>query len=208
VNAQEEKAVERFKTLLDLDVKRSGYGHEILAYYYRDQSLVNEEMEEWEKALSIGANERYLVHIGVCYVKLGKYQEAMTTFEEAIQVYPNYALSYYNLGVTLEHIGKRDEAIKQYQAAINKDPHYLTAYLNLSALLAETGNYEETLEVLKSAIQINPNSFEIYYDLAITYYRMGKPEEVVPFFQAYLKQNPQDYQRAQELLKKMNIDLD
>jgi tetratricopeptide (TPR) repeat protein len=208
VNAQEEKAVERFKTLLDLDVARSGYGHEILAYYYRDQSLVNEEMEEWEKALSVAANERYLVQIGVCYVKLGKYQEAIATFEEAIQVYPNYALSYYNLGVILERMGKRDEAIKQYQAAINKDPYYLAAYMNLSALLVETGNYEETLEVLKSAIQINPNSFEIYYNLAITYYRMGKPKEVVPFFQAYLKQNPQDYQRARELLEKMNIDLD
>jgi tetratricopeptide (TPR) repeat protein len=208
VNAQEDKAVERFKALLNLDVKRSGYGHVILADYYRDRSLINEEMEEWKKALAVVENERYLVQVGICYWKLGRHQEAIATFKKAIQLNPNSAMSYDNLGVALSSMGEYEEAKKQYQMSIKVDPYYFRAYTNLGALFVEMGNYEEALKVLKSAIQINPDYFEAYDNLAIVYNRMGKPKEVVPFFQAYLKRNKKDYQRVQELLKKMNIDLD
>jgi tetratricopeptide (TPR) repeat protein len=202
VNAQEEKAVERFKALLDLDVKRSGYGHEILAYYYRDQSLVNEEMEEWEKAFSVVENERYIINWGNCYAKLGRYQEAMAMYKKAIQINPNFAISYYNLGEALCYMGRHEEAIKQYQAAINKDPHFLDAYTNLGATLFELGRYPEALEVFNSGIRINPDYFPLYYNIAIAYSKMGKPEDVVPLLRTYLERNPKDYQRVQELLKK------
>ena len=208
VNAQEHKSVERFKALLDLDVAKSGYGHEVLAYYYRDHSLRNEEMEEWKKAWSVVENERYLVQMGICYWELGRSQEAMATFEKAIQLYPNYALSYYDLGITLERMGKRDEAKKQYQMAINKDPYYFNAYVNLGLLLAETKDYEEALKMFKSAIRIKPDDFPIYYNIATVYARMGKPKDAVPLLRAYLERNPQDYQRVQQLLKTMSIDLD
>jgi tetratricopeptide (TPR) repeat protein len=207
VNAQEDKSVERFKALLELDAKRSAYGHAILANYYRDRSLINEEMEEWEKAWSVVENERYLVQVGVCYWELGKSQEAIATFKKAIQLNPNYALSYYDLGATLERMGKRDEAKKQYQMAINKDPSDLDAYVNLGVLLAETKDYEEALKVFKAAIQKNPDYFPAYYNIAMVYAQMGKPKDAVPLLRAYLERNPKDYQKVQQLLKKMNIDL-
>ncbi len=208
VNAQEDKAVERFKALLDLDVERSGYGHEILAYYYRDKKLVNEEMEEWKKALSVVENERYIINLGNSYEKLGRYQEALAMFKRALQLNPDSAKNHYNLATALAHVGKHEEAKNQYQMAINKDPYYLHAYTNLGALLGERGDYEEAIKVLKSAIRINPDHFPFYYNIAVAYARMGKPKDVIPFFQAYLKRNPKDYQRVQQLLKKMNIDLD
>ncbi len=203
VNAQEDKAVERFKALLDVDVERSGYGHEILAYYYQDQELPNQEMEEWKKALSVVNNERYMINLGNSYLKLGRYQEAIALFKRAIQLNPNSAKSYYNLGMALEHIGKNEEAKKQYQMAINKDPHLLDAYINLGALLGEMGDYQEALKVLKSAIRIAPDYFPAYYNIAIAYSRMGKPKEGIALLRAYSERNPEDYQRMQQLFRKM-----
>jgi tetratricopeptide (TPR) repeat protein len=208
VNAREDKGVERFKALLDLDVKRSGYGHEILAIYYRDRGLVNEEMEEWKKGVSAVENERYLVNLGICYEKLGRYQEAIPLFKKAIQLNPGSANAYNNLGAALVHLGEYEEAVKQYQLSIKLDPYYFKAYCNLGGLLAKMGHYPEALEALKSTIQINPDYFEAYQNLASTYQRMGKLEEIIPLLQAYLKRNPKDYQRVQQLLKKMNIDLE
>ena len=208
VNAQEEKAVERFKALLNVDVERSGYGHEILAYHYRDQGLINKEMEEWERALSVVKNERYAVNLGISYGKLGRYQEAIDMFKRAIQINPNFANSYPNLGKVLVLIGEYDEAKKQYQMAINKAPYFLPAYKDLGALLMVTGDYKEAILVLESAIKINPDYFPAYNNIAIAYSRLGKPEDVVPLFRAYLKRNPKDYQRVQKLLKKLNIKID
>ncbi len=208
VNAKEDKAVERFKALLDVDVETSGYGHEVLAYYYRDQGLINKEAEEWRKALSVVENKRYLMNLGGSYVKLGRYEEAIAMYKKAIQLNPNSADSYYNLGVALAYTGKHEEAKKQYQMPINKDPHFLDAYTNLGVLLIEMGDYQEALEVLKPAIGMNPDYFPAYYNMAVAYSRMGKPEDIIQLFRAYLQRNPEDYQRVQKLLKKMNIDLD
>jgi tetratricopeptide (TPR) repeat protein len=208
VNAQEDKAVERFQALLDLDVERSGYGHEILAYYYRDQKMIDKEAEEWKKALSIVESERYTINLGRSYEKLGRYQEAIAMYKRAIQMNPNSAMAYYNLGVSLAYIGKYDEAKRQYQMAINKDPYFPEAYTNLGALLIDMGDYEGGLKVLESAIRINPDLFLPYYNMAIAYTRMGKPKDGIAILRAYLKRNPKDYQRVQQLLKEINIELD
>jgi len=209
VNAQEDKAVERFKTLMDVDVERSAYGHEVLAYYYRDQRLIDKEAEEWKKALSIVENERYAINLGSSYEKLERYQEAIAMYKRAIEINPNSAKGYYNLGVNLVYVGKYDEAKRQYQMAIDKDPYFLDAYMNLGALLINNmGNYEEALKVLNSAIRTNPDYFPAYYNMAIAYSRMGKPKDGIALLRAYLERNPEHYQRVRQFLKKMNIDLD
>lgn len=208
VNAQEDKSVERFKALLDLDAKRSAYGHEILAIHYREKGFRNEEIEEWKKALSIVENERYAQHLGITYLKLGRYQEAIAIFKKAIQLNPNSAEGYNNLAIAFTQVGEYEEAIKQYQMSIRVDPGAFKAYSNLGGLLGQMGRYPEALEALKSAVQMNPNYFEAYHNLAMTYYRMGRPREVIPFLQEYLKRNPKDYPRVQQLLNKMNMDLD
>ncbi|KPK74563.1 MAG: hypothetical protein AMJ89_05980 [candidate division Zixibacteria bacterium SM23_73] len=186
----------------------ASYGHEILALYYRDRRLVNEEMEEWKKAVSVVENERYVGNLGICYAKVGRYQEAIAMFKKQIQMNPNSAKAYNNLGMALSGVGEYEESQKQYEMSIKVDPYYFKAYSNLGGLLTQMGRYQEALKALKVAIQINPNYFEAHGNLALLYNRLGKPKEVIPFFQAYLKRNPKDYQRVQQLLEKMNIDLD
>jgi len=208
VNAQQDKAVERFKALMDMDVQRSAYGHEILALYCRDKGLLNEEVEEWKKALSVLEIERYAGNLGMSCMKLRRYQEAIAAFKKAVQLNPNSAESYNNLGISFYYLGQYEEARKHYQMSIKVDSNYFRAYSNLGILLGEMGHYQESLEILESAIQINPDYFVGYKNLAVTYHSMGKPEQIIPLFKTYLKRNPQDFGEVQQFLKKMNINLD
>jgi len=208
VNAQQDKAMERFKALMDVDVERSAYGHEILALYYRDRELVNEEMEQWKKALSVLEIERYAGSLGMSCIKLRRYQEAIAAFKKAVQLNPNSAESYNNLGISFYYLGQYEEARKHYQMSIKVDSNYFRAYSNLGILLGEMGHYQESLEILESAIQINPDYFVGYKNLAVTYHSMGKPEQIIPLFKTYLKRNPRDFGEVQQFLKKMNINLD
>ena len=207
VNAREDKAVERFKALLEVDVERSGYGHEILAYYYRDKKLLNEETEQWGKALSVIENERYVTNLGMSYQKLGRHQEAAAMFNKAIQMNPDDPKNYVNLGNAFFSLRQYEEAKRQYQGAIDKDPSFLSAYENLGVLAALTGDYEGALGVFDSVLHIDPDHFPAYINIARIYSKMGKPEDVIPLLEAYLDRNPKDYQRVQRLLKKMNVDL-
>ncbi len=208
VNAQENKAVERFRNLLSVDVERSGYGHEILAYYYRDRGWVKDEMEQWEKAFSVIPNERYLGNLGIIYLRSGRYQEAANIFKKVIEMNPNSTEGYCNLGVAFRRMGEYDQAKKQYQMAIEKDPQFLPAYVNLGGALALTGDYQEALKVLNLVVAKNPDYLLAYYDLAGVYFRMGKPKDAITLLRAYLKRKPTDRQKIQEWLKKMNIELD
>ena len=76
------------------------------------------------------------------------------------------------------------------------------------ALLSLIGDYEEALKVLNSAIRINPDYFPTYYGIVRAYSKMGKPKEGNALLRAYFERNPQDYQKVQQLLKKMNIDVE
>ncbi len=208
VNAQEEKAVARFQALLEVDRERSAYGHEILALYYRDMGLLNEEMEEWKKALSVVETERYAGNLARAYERLGRYQEAIAMFKKTVQLDPNSVKTYVNLGNSYASLGDYEEAQRYYREAIDKDPYLLPAYTNLGGLLSRMGDYEEALKVLDSAIRINPDYFPAYNNIVAVYSRMGKPKDVIPLLRAYLKRNPEDFQRIKQLLTKMNIGLD
>ena len=208
VNAQEQKAVERFKALLVLDVQRSAYGHEILAYYHRDQGAIDKEAEEWKKALSVIENERYLVNLGGSYMELGRYQEAIAVFKKAVELNPNSSDGHYNLGLGFARIGSYQEAEKHYRMAIDKDPYLLDAYTNLGGLFIGTGDHQKAVEILNSAIQKDPDYFPAYYNVAVAYSRMGRTQDGIQLLRAYLKRNPEDHEKVRQLLRKMNISLD
>ena len=206
LNAQENKSVERFKVLLDLDAKGAGYGHEILGYHYRERGLTNEETEEWEKALAAAKVERYAASLGIGYLQSGRYRESAAAFRRAIQLNPYSAQNYNNLGIALFNDGQYDEAKKQYETSIQMDSGFWMAHQNLGVLYNAVGQYDKALEAIKKAIQIYPGDFKMYLVLASVYNNMGKPKEIIPFLEDYLKRKPQDHERVQKFLEEMKID--
>jgi ribosomal protein S12 methylthiotransferase accessory factor len=95
-----------------------------------------------------------------------------------------------------------------FRKVVQLDPDFDEAHNILGVLLAEMGEYEEALGMIKRAIHLNPDYFDAHNNLALLYKSMGKPKEVIPFFRAYLERNPEEYQRVEQLLKKVNVDLD
>jgi Tfp pilus assembly protein PilF len=160
VNSQEDKAVERFKALLELDVKRSAYGHEILATYYRDRGLLNEELEEWKKALSLVENERYAWNLGQSYLKLGRYPEAVTAYRRVIRLNPNSVECYNNLGVLLTKMGEYEEALQAIQSAIQINPDGFEAYYNLALLYFIMGKPNEVIPFFRAYLKRNPKDYQ------------------------------------------------
>lgn len=49
---------------------------------------------------------------------LGRYEEALTCHNKAIQIYHNYADAWYERGLTLEKLGRDKEALRCYNKAI------------------------------------------------------------------------------------------
>ena len=75
--------------------------------------------------------------------------EAITHYQKALQIKPDYAEAHINLGNALLKKGGVDEAISHYQKALQINPDYAEAHINLGNALIKKGSVDEaiTMEV-------------------------------------------------------------
>jgi tetratricopeptide (TPR) repeat protein len=89
---------------------------------------------------------------------LGRHDEALVTFERALQSHPGHALTHFNRGVALEKLGRKDDALVSYERAIEIAPTSPEAIGNRGGLLNRMGRLDEALEALDTASSLSPDS--------------------------------------------------
>ncbi|NQV69011.1 MAG: tetratricopeptide repeat protein, partial [Pseudohongiella sp.] len=77
--------------------------------------------------------------LGAALQGQGKLQEAVTSYEKAIQLKPDYEEAYSNRGAALQELGQFDEAVASYDKAIRLRPNYAKAYSNRGNALKDLG---------------------------------------------------------------------
>ncbi len=68
---------------------------------------------------------------------LGRYEEALRAYDEAIRLNPEYKEAYYNKGATLEQIGRYEEALQAYKKAVELNPQDTNVRITIERLEAE-----------------------------------------------------------------------
>jgi tetratricopeptide (TPR) repeat protein len=109
--------------------------------------------------------------LGVVYYELGRYEDSIFLFENAIKIKPNYEKAYYNLGNAYRKVyGYEDDyAENAYNQAIMRKPDYAEAYNALGNIYRERKRYKYAIEYYKKAIKIKPYDVKAYYHLALAY---------------------------------------
>ncbi|MFQ6031651.1 MAG: tetratricopeptide repeat protein [Candidatus Zixiibacteriota bacterium] len=207
VNATEEKAVERVTHILELDGKRSALGHEALAYYYRNHSQKEKEIEEWKKAIALFEKPRYIKNLGVVYIEVGKYQEAAWQLEKILDKDPDDHLTCSDLGKVYAALGKHKEAKQQFQRAIELQPDNPLYYENLGYFFLNLRSYEESKETFRKALQVDSSYFPNYRNLGMVYANLGENKEAIKYLELYLKHEPQarDRNYIYGLIKQLKV---
>lgn len=85
----------------------------------------------------------------------GNLRAAKTTYEQALQIDPKFAVAYYNLGMTLKALGHFQQAIAAYQQAIKLNPTHAEAYQNLGVVLLKLGLVPDSLAAFQQAIALH-----------------------------------------------------
>ena len=92
-----------------------------------------------------------MVQQGVALGDLGKHDEALKSYERAIEINPNDAEAWYNKGAVLGNLGKHDEALKCFDKAIEINPNDAEAYGSLGITLLYLSQYKDAIENLEKA---------------------------------------------------------
>jgi predicted O-linked N-acetylglucosamine transferase (SPINDLY family) len=77
--------------------------------------------------------------------KLGRYGDAVATFDRAIAIKPDFAEAFNNRGNALREMKRFDAAIASYDRALSLLPRYPDALNNRGVAYADLGRYEEAL---------------------------------------------------------------
>jgi tetratricopeptide (TPR) repeat protein len=129
-------------------------------------------------------------NLGVEFSKLGKLDDAVTSFHKALALKPDYAKAHYNLGLTLQNLGKLDEAVASYRKAIVIKPDYAEAHNNLGVALRNWGKLDEAVASFHKALALKPDYVEAHNNLGLTLQNLEKLDEAVDCFQKAIAIKP------------------
>lgn len=93
--------------------------------------------------------------IGFYYYKIKDYRNAVQYYLKAIELAPEYPLSYNNLGVVYLKLQQYEGAEKCFRKAIELDPEYIKAICNLGSTCFKMNNHAEAKKWYKIAKKLD-----------------------------------------------------
>ncbi len=97
-----------------------------------------------------------------------KPDEAEKDLKKAVEIYPKYALAWFDLGRVCESRNRAKEAAEAYRHAIEADDKYLYPYERLYIIASRGEKWPEVLEITNKVIRLDPYDFpRAYYFNAI-----------------------------------------
>ena len=146
----------------------------------------------YDQSLKVtGPNDVILCNLGVAYGKAGNSAQAITDFDRAIAINPEYAEAYYSRGVTHGKIGDHRQAISDYDRAIGINPELALAYINRGAAYHELGDQRHAISDYDRAIEINPKYAETYNNRGIAYGELGEQRQAISDYDRAIEINPE-----------------
>jgi tetratricopeptide (TPR) repeat protein len=100
--------------------------------------------------------------------KKRKPDEAVKELKKAVEIYPRYALAWFDLGRVYESRNRFKEAVEAYGHSVEADDKYLYPYERLYILTANQEQWPQVLEFTRRVLRLDPLDFpRAYYFSAI-----------------------------------------
>jgi lipoprotein NlpI len=111
---------------------------------------------------------------GVRFAQEGKWREAVTAFNKAIELSPNFAAAYASRAHVYHMLGQHQQGIADYSQAISRQVGYVQAYYNRGNVYSDSGQYQRALADYSEALRLNPRYTDAYYNRGLVYLYLGQ----------------------------------
>ena len=113
---------------------------------------------------------------GNAHAALRQPAKALSDYSTAIDLDPDFALSWHNRGLVFAALGDQERALDDFTEAVQVDPDLATAWGSRGVALRELGRYEEALDDLDRAIELDPDTARHYQNRANVRCALGQVE--------------------------------
>ncbi|MGA2137853.1 MAG: tetratricopeptide repeat protein [Verrucomicrobiia bacterium] len=133
--------------------------------------------------------------LGITLARLGRQQEAMRHWEQALQITPDYIEVHNNMAVILRQSGKLEEAMQHWEQVLRIHPDDADAHNNLGVASERTGRTQQAIGHYEQALRIKPDFAEAHNNLGAALWHSGKLEAAIGHLQQAVRIKP-DYVEA------------
>lgn len=118
----------------------------------------------------------------VAYARLGQTKEAFDDFNQAVQLFPEYAALYNNRGNLLLALGLVKEAVKDFDRALVLAPGYAAAYNNRAGARFKAGEADGAISDYTHAIRLLPQGAAPLSGRGLAHLKLGRPHAAIRDF--------------------------
>jgi len=124
---------------------------------------------------------------GRALFSMGRLEEALTQFQNAMTYQPDDAANYYFIGLVSLQQGALDDARRYFRQASVLEPKFGAAHYELGVLALRTGQYPQALTAFKAAVEHLPQSPEAANNLALAHQALGDMTAAETWFRKAVK---------------------
>jgi len=129
---------------------------------------------------------------GNAQVERGEYEEAVESYDRAINLDLYNPDLWYNKGLALTRLGRYEEALECYQRATNIKPFDADLWLSRGATLSGLGKYEEALECYDRAIEFDSENSDAWNNRGTVLAKLDRREEALESYDRAVEIEPED----------------
>ncbi|MBI4970838.1 MAG: tetratricopeptide repeat protein [Candidatus Omnitrophica bacterium] len=122
----------------------------------------------------------------------GKFDEAISCADKAIQIKPDYAAAFNTRGYAHNQKKLYDEAIKDFDMVVKIKPNYFAAYINRGSAKYYKGQYDSCIVDQSMAIKLDPSYSIAYLIRARAYVKKGADDLAIDDYNRVLELDPKD----------------
>lgn len=155
-----------------------------------DAQRYAEAVEKFKRVIALDARfMRAWDNLGLCYEWLGKSDEAVRSYREAIRLNreqrPGSPWPHLNYAVLLIQKNELGEAEAQLKEGLNCDAQFAPAYFQLGVIYDKQQKYRAAVAALERAAQCDMNYAEPHYLLSRLYRRLGENDKSKAALETY-----------------------
>jgi len=126
----------------------------------------------------IPGNARAAFNQGLRHFEQSDFAGSARFFLNAIDKFPNFYESYYQLGLAQVHLNQSEDAARSFQAAINlSGGHYPLADFAYALLLCNRGNLQDAERLVRHGLAEDQNTPDGYVVLGVVLLHLNRLEE-------------------------------
>lgn len=115
-----------------------------------------------------------LLLVGQVYSDLGNQQQAIATYQKAIQQNPSLQRAHYYTGMAQLRLKQPAEAVTEFEAELKISPDDADSQYELGKTLLEQGKTKDAIPHLQAAAKTNPNLDDVHNQLQTAYRKTGR----------------------------------